>query len=237
MTESFLEEMSELTETSKVELPDFRKQAAPGEIIQQGNVTEGMDVNWRKPASKMRMGNVELPERVDLYDRQRHDVSKVAPTIAQRRMADYPGRFTLRKPSDWTEPQAIESTCEICRIRREQDSPGSGPKKFYSQFDLIGHYRSFHEREWEALESDRRDTERREEQGQMRQLIATIAGMIQPGQAARLPVAIREQITQLQGVTPADALVTPSAVECAVCRKVLNSRVALTGHSRSHKET
>lgn len=190
MNEQFLTEMQEVAGV------DFRAAVPPGTELGRQEIEPGGTAVWRKPHSLIRAGQRELPERVWLYDLTGAATpSFVPPTIAQKRITDYPGRYTLKEPQGMGEATPIDETCEICARRRRQES-GAGPKKFYSHSDLIGHYRAFHTLEWEAIEQDRRERERREDQSQMRALIASIAAMVRP--APDIPAPVREQIEGLQ---------------------------------------
>src|SRR5678815_102312 len=97
MTSQFLEEMSDISGA------DLRgADVAPGGVITEQNV-EGAPTKYFKVKSKVRVVNTELAERVELYDLNRHDISRVPPTIASKRMSDYPGRFTMKRPANWEE--------------------------------------------------------------------------------------------------------------------------------------
>lgn len=192
MNEQFIQEMSEVAGV------DFRANVPAGTQLGEQEIEPGANVKWTKPSSMMRVGKTALPERIALYDLMTHDRSMVPPTIAQKRMATYPGRFTLKEPADWHagDPEVIDETCEIC-IRQPEFLDGSLDRPaFTSWSQLRQHYQLFHTNEWVALEDDRRERERREEQGQMRALIASIASMVSGG--VNVPPEVRAQVEQLQ---------------------------------------
>lgn len=200
MANQFIEEMSEVAGV------DFRADVPPGTELGREEIAPGAQAVFHKSRSGVHAGGHPLPERVDLYDLHTHDHSKVPPTIAQKRMMTYPGRYTMKRPATWTDPTPIDDTCMLCTERRAQES-GAGPKKFYSEWDLIQHYRLMHTLEWEAIESDRKDKERREEQSTMRTLVASIAAMVNKG--VDVPQEIREQIADLEARDEAQIVAEP----------------------------
>ena len=188
MSEQFLREMSQLAGE-----PDFRANVPPGTPLGETEIEPGAVAKWNKPASMMRVGNRTLPQRIALYDLRRHDISMVPPTIAQKRIGDYPGRFTTIEPSDWhdSDPIPIDETCEICAADPERTQP----PRYYSGAQLRLHYQLVHTMEWQGIEADKRDEERREDSAQMRRLIASIATMASGGQT--LTDAIQDEVSQV----------------------------------------
>ncbi len=192
---TFLEQLGEEYGTD----PDFRADVPVGTEIGHKPLGPGADASWKKSSSKMRVGNKELPDRIPLYDNWTHDRSMVPPTIANKRMSEHPGRFFIRKPAGWDErnPVPIDDTCQICaRVRIQESGPGTPPKPFYDREQLRMHMRYMHQNEWDAIEQNRRDDERREDQNRMERLVASIAAMVNPG--IKLPSEVAEQITGLQ---------------------------------------
>lgn len=191
MTNQFLEEIAQG--------PNWRANVPEGTPIGEQEIEPGANVGWKKPKSMMRIGDQALPDRMPLYDLNRRDMSMVPPTIANARMAKYPGRFTTVRPKDWDKnrPQPIDDTCVICLKRREEETPGAGPKPFFSESDLILHYQYMHTNEWAAMERNREIAERREEQGQMRALIGSLVGLIRPDALSSLPAEVRDQMERL----------------------------------------
>jgi hypothetical protein len=187
-----------VTELSEVSGVDFRGTDVPvGEVIHEQKLdgNPGASATWRKSPSKVRMGEVPLPDRVALYNVVTYDRSMVPPTIAQKRMSEHPGRYTMRKPADWDDraPKPIDETCEVCRKRRALE--GNGPKPFYDELDLEGHYEFFHPREWARIQRERERLERQGEQSTTNKLIASIASLFQQGRGAELPAEVSEAMT------------------------------------------
>ena len=185
-SEQFLKEIAQV---SGVE-PDFRANVPPGTPLGSTEIEPGATVNYTKASQLVRMGQHKLPERLALYDLVRHDVSMVPPTIAQKRLSDYPGRYTMVKPAGWhdSDPVPIDETCEIC----DADPERTERAKFFSNSQLTLHYQLVHTMEWQGIESDRRDAERREDNAQMRRLIASIAGM----NGGQVPAEVADEVTQ-----------------------------------------
>lgn len=196
-TEQFIQEMSELTGAP---MADFRANVPEGTELGRTNLdgNPGAQAVWKKAPSLMRAGDVPLPERVNLYDKKRHDISYVPPTIAGARIAKYPGRFTMIKPVDWhdSDPAIIEETCEVCIRDPERPATAERPK-FTSWDQLQEHYEFFHERSWQRMERDRIERERRDDKNMMASLIGTLISVMRPD--VQLPEAVREQIEDLQG--------------------------------------
>ena len=170
MNEQFLRELGQVAGVE----PDFRANVPAGTPLGADQIEPGASVNYTKRKSMMNVGGKELPDRVELYDIARHDVSLVPPTIAQKRMTTNPGRFTMVKPADWhdRDPKPIDETCEVC----DRDPERVERAKFYSHSELVLHYQLVHTLEWQGIEADRREQERRDDSRQMRELIASIAG-------------------------------------------------------------
>ncbi len=195
---AFLEELAEIYAE-----PDFRANVPAGTEIGHQSPEPGAEMTWKKSASKMRIGNRVLPERIPLYNLWNHDLSMVPPTIANKRMSEHPGQYSMRKPANWdaTARQPIDETCEICARRRIQETgPGTPPKPFFDRAELRNHMRYMHTNEWEAIEQTRRDDERRGDQSRMETLIASIAAMVRPG--VQLPPEVEAQIQGLQQDDP-----------------------------------
>ena len=194
MSNQYLEELSQSQGI------DFRAQVPEGTALGTEEIEPGASVKFQKQRSMMRVGKQALPERQPIYDMLRHDVSMVPPTIAQKRMATYPGRFTTIKPAGWddNQPEPIEDTCEICytdpeRIQEHMSRWGEVERpKFYRESDLRRHYQLSHSMEWEDIESDRRDRERRGEADSMRTLVASLAALVAADR--ELPPEIAEQL-------------------------------------------
>ncbi len=218
--EQFVTEMSEVTGH------DLRGTDVPvGAVVheQQLDGTPGATATWTKKASKVRMGEVTLPDRVALYNVATYDISMVPPTIAQKRMSEHPGRYTMRKPANWDEraPQPIDETCEVCRKRRAQE--GNGPKPFFDELDLEAHYENYHPREWSRIVRERERLERQSEQSTTNKLLASISGMFQQGRGASLP--------------PEIAAALDDAPACDVCGFVAKNQFGLNAHMRGkHKD-
>ena len=186
-----------ITELSEVQGVDFRGDGlAPGAVVYEQTLdnTPGASATWKKAPSKVRMGGVPLPDRVSLYNRQTHDISMVPPTIAQKRMSEHPGVYTMRKPDNWDEiaPKPIDESCVVCT--KERKKYGAPPKRFYDEMDLEAHYQNFHPREWGRIERERDRMERQAEQGQTNKLIAAIAAIFQQGRGGEVPQEIREAV-------------------------------------------
>lgn len=200
MTNQYLEELS------RQQGVDYRANVPEGTVLGEEEIEPGAKTVFRKAKSMMRAGNTPLPERQALYDLRRHDVSMVPPTIAQKRMSQYPGRFTTIRPGDWdaNAPEPIEDTCEIClndpeRIEEQMRLYGEVERpKYYSMAQLRRHYQLSHEMEWGDIEADRRDKERREEAGRMERLVLSLISVLAPNKVNDLPDAVREQIEHLQ---------------------------------------
>ncbi len=219
-TEQFVTELSEVTGA------DFRGTDVPvGEVVHEQTLdgNPGATATWTKKPGKVRMGDVTLPDRVKLYNVVSYDISLVPPTIAQKRMSEYPGRYTMRKPADWDAraPQPIDETCEVCRKRRAAE--GNGPKPFFDEMDLEAHYENYHPREWRRIQREQERLERQGEQSTTNKLLAAITGMFAQGRGAELP---REVTEALADVPP-----------CDVCGFEAKSLAGMLAHKRiKHKD-
>lgn len=189
-----------LEELSQKQGVDYRANVPEGTVLGEQQIEPGATAVFKKNKSLLRAGNQALPEREALYDLTRHDVSMVPATIAQARMAKYPGRFTTIKPANWhdADPVPIDDTCVICESDPERIANPDAEKrpKFYSASDLSRHYQLLHSGEWEDIRRDREEAERRADQSMMRGLIASVVGLMNQGK--ELPVEVREQIEALQ---------------------------------------
>lgn len=218
--EQFIAEMSELQGV------DFRGEGLPaGAVVYEQKLdnTPGANATWKKAPSKVRMGDQPLPERVPLYNVRTHDLSMVPPTIASKRMSEHPGVYTMRKPAGWDEQVAkpIDETCVVCA--KERAKYGGGPKRFYDELDLEGHYESFHPREFRRIQREKDRLERREEQGTTNKLIEAISILFQQGRGGELP---KEAVEAVSGKTCPDcgAAVGTDGFAMARHRKVCTAK-------------
>lgn len=240
-SEQFIQEMAEL---QGVDAVDFRAEVPEGTFLGKQDIEPGATANYFKPSSKMRMGNVALPDRVPLYDVRRHDISMVPPTIANRRITEYPGRFTMRKPANWhdSDPTPIEETCEVC-LRDPERDPNAERPKFFFWDQLQEHYQLFHEFSWQRREREKAEQDRRDDRSEMRALIASLISVVRPD--VKLPTAVQEQIDRIQQnapagtttVAPHDVTLT-STVACNECGFEAKNEFGLNAHKRNkHKES
>lgn len=230
MTNQYLEELS------KKQGVDFRAPVPEGTELGREQIEPGAEVVHHKNKSMVHAAGKPLPEREALYDLLRHDKSMVPPTIAQARMARHPGRFTTIEPPGWhdNDPEPIEETCEICfndpeRIDEQMRLYGSVERpKFQSMAQLRRHYQLSHEMEWNDIEADRRDKERRDEAGRMERLVFSLVSALAPSAADKLSPEVREQITELQSMN--------SEFICDECGKACANQLGLNSHKRSHRK-
>lgn len=169
--------MEEIARSVAADQVDFRQQVAAGTPLGETELEGLGKAKWRKSASLTRMGALELPERVALYNRETGDVSMVPPTIANSRIMRNPQVFTMRKPENWTQPEPIPETCEICTLRRK-----GIPRPFYSEYDLEAHWQILHPREW-ALRQRNEDREQKRESDDR---LATLIEMLIRQQTGRI---------------------------------------------------
>jgi hypothetical protein len=126
---------------------------------------ESGGVRIKKPRSMVNYGGKEIAPRVAVYDKLgRQSMVPTAALAYHLNKTDHEGnRVFFSKPPEGIEPPTpIDQTCDVCLPRGVR-------KKFYSEFDYIGHMESFHPREFRILE------ERRKEGGAS--MMAAILGM------------------------------------------------------------
>lgn len=146
-------EIEELLGKVEQQARDRQANAETGEVLAETTIVDdktgqGMATRWTKRSSMVRAGDVELPERVQVFDK--NGVPSMVPTAALRYHLNKKDRFGNRKffaerPADYKEPVFIDQTCPVCfKISGVR-------KKFQDEIDYEGHMDTFHPREWASL--------------------------------------------------------------------------------------
>lgn len=177
--------LEEIARSVAADAVDFRADVPAGTPLGESQDEFGGVYRWKKADSKQRMGSMALPERVNLYNMETGDISRVPPTIAQKRIMQRPQVYTMRRPADFPVREPIDDTCDICLENR-----GGVPRPFYSLYDLEAHYQICHPREWATKVRQEELTARKNSDDRM----TTLISLLLQNQGIELPDEIKDGI-------------------------------------------
>ena len=200
---------------------DYRSNAPEGTVLAETDI-QGASFRIMKGSSLAKNAGQSLPSRTLVYDTKTGMESRV-PTRSLyyqlgKRRNDGSRVYSLSRPEGIPERTPIDDTCRICLVKR------NGVKRnFFSEQDLLDHYVTMHEREWNGMERSREIEARREDSNRLERLILGLSSAMRPDLADKLPDDVKEQIANLQ----------QTAATCEECGFVAKNAFGLQAHKRN----